>query len=125
MSVSASSVVRALSRVTLPIASPEELVVSVLRKDCAAALICATAAERESVSLKVDAAQVDFADPASVAELRRQAERKIEEACNPGDRVGADMKPDFRCRREMAANLDPTLYRLAMRATQQRMATVD
>jgi UrcA family protein len=85
----------------------------------------ATAAERESVSLKVDAAQVDFADPASVAELRRQAERKIEEACNPGDRVGADMRPDFRCRREMAANLDPTLYRLAMRATQQRMATVD
>jgi UrcA family protein len=85
----------------------------------------ATAAERESVSLKVDAASVDFADPASVAALRRQVERQIEEACNPGDRIGADVKPDFRCRREMAANLDPTLTRLAMRATQQRMATVE
>lgn len=85
----------------------------------------ATAAERESVSLKVDAASVDFANPTSVSELRRQIERQIEEACNPGDRVNADMKPDFRCRREMAANLDPTLYQLAMRATQRRMATVD
>jgi UrcA family protein len=85
----------------------------------------ATAAGRESVSLKVDAAHVDFADPASVAALRRQVERQIEAACNPGDRVGADMKPDFKCRREMAANLDPTLTQLALRATQQRMATVE
>jgi len=85
----------------------------------------ATAAERETVSLNVDAAKVNFADPVSVAELRRQAQRQIEEACNPGDRVNADMKPDFRCRREMAANLDPTLYHLAMRATARRMATTD
>jgi len=85
----------------------------------------ASAAERESVSLKVDTAGVNFADPASVAALRRQAERQIEEACNPGDRVDADMKPDFKCRREMAANLDPTLYQLALRATNQRMATTD
>jgi UrcA family protein len=85
----------------------------------------ATAAERESVSLKVDTAGVNFADPASVAELRRQVERKIEEACNPGDRVDADMKPDFKCRREMAANLDPTLYQLAARATERRMATTE
>ena len=85
----------------------------------------ATAADRESVSLKIDAANVNFADPASVAELRRQVARQIEQACNPGDRANADMKPDFRCRREMAANLDPTLYQLAQRATQQRMATVD
>jgi hypothetical protein len=35
------------------------------------------------------------------------------------------MKPDFKCRREMAANLDPTLYQLAQRATDRRMATVD
>ena len=85
----------------------------------------ATAAERESVSLKVNTANVNFADPASVAELRRQVERQIEAACNPGDRIDADMKPDFRCRREMAANLDPTLYQLALRATRQRMATTD
>lgn len=86
----------------------------------------ATAAERESVSLKVDAASVNFADPAAVAALRRDVARQIEAACNPGDRTQADMKPDFRCRREMAATLDPTLTQLAMRATQQqRMATVE
>lgn len=85
----------------------------------------ATAAERESVSLKVDTAGVDFANPASVAALRQKVERQIEAACNPGDRADADMKPDFKCRREMAANLDPTLYQLAQRATDRRMATVD
>ena len=85
----------------------------------------ATAAERESVSLKVDTADVNFADPASVAALRREVERQIEEACNPGDRVKADMKPDFKCRREMAANLDPTLTQLALRATNQRIVTLD
>ena len=85
----------------------------------------ATAAGRESVSLKVDAASVNFADPASVAALRRQVERQIEQACNPGDRVDADMKPDFKCRREMAANLDPTLTQMALRATNQRIVTLD
>ena len=85
----------------------------------------ASAAERESVSLKINAASVNFADPAAVAALRRQVERQIEQACNPGDRLNADMKPDFKCRREMAANLDPTLTQLALRATQQRMATVE
>ena len=85
----------------------------------------ATAAEREAVALKVETAGVDFADPASVAALRRQVERQIEQVCNPGDRVDADMKPDFACRRQMAANLDPTLTQLAMRATRQRMATVE
>jgi UrcA family protein len=85
----------------------------------------ASAVEREPVALKVDTAGVDFADPASVAALRHQVERQIEEVCNPGDRVNADMKPDFKCRRQMAANLDPTLYRMAMRATDRRMATTD
>lgn len=85
----------------------------------------APAAERESVALKVDTAGVNFADPASVAALRRDVARQIEAACNPGNRTQADAKPDFRCRREMAANLDPTLTQLAMRATQQRMATVE
>ena len=85
----------------------------------------ATAAERESVSLKVDTANVNFADPAAVAALRRDVARQIDDACNPGDRVKADMKPDFKCRREMAANLDPTLTQLALRATNQRIVTLD
>ena len=103
----------------------KSLAIAIIAAGLLAGASAATAAERESVSLKVDAADVNFADPASVAALRRQVERQIEEACNPGDRVNADMKPDFKCRREMAANLDPTLTQLALRATQQRMATVE
>ena len=85
----------------------------------------ASAAEREAVSLKVEAVGVNFADPANVASVRRQLERKIAAACNPGDRLDADMKPDFRCRREMAANLEPTLTQLAMRDTNRNLATTD
>lgn len=73
---------------------------------------------REVVTLRVNAQDVNFANPEAVAQFRRDMERQIAEACNPGDRVGADMKPDFKCRREMAANLEPTVTHLAMRATQ-------
>ena len=103
----------------------KSLGIAMLAASLLAGASAATAAGRESVSLKVDAASVNFADPASVSALRRQVERQIEQACNPGDRVNADMKPDFKCRREMAANLDPTLTQLALRATNQRIVTLD
>lgn len=85
----------------------------------------AMANERESVSLKVDAASVDFGNPAQIASFRRSVERQIAAACNPGDRINADLKPDFKCRKEMAANLEPTVQRLAMRASERRWATTD
>jgi UrcA family protein len=103
----------------------KSLGIAIIAAGLLAGASAASAAERESVSLKVDTADVNFADPAEVAALRRQVERQIEEACNPGDRADADMKPDFKCRREMAANLDPTLVQLAMRATDRQMATTD
>ena len=96
---------------------------------CAIGLIAgasaASAGEREVVQVQVKAENVNFADPAAVAALRRDIERRIEAACNPGDRVGADLMPDFRCRREMAATLEPTLTQLAMRATQRNLAGTD
>ena len=103
----------------------KSLAIAMIAAGLLAGASAATAAERESVALKVDTSGVNFADPAAVASLRRQVERQIEQACNPGDRVDADMKPDFKCRREMAANLDPTLTQLAMRATNQRIVTLD
>src|SRR5688500_17388982 len=103
----------------------KSLAIAMIAAGLLAGASAATAAEREPVALKVDTAGVNFADPASVAALRRQVERQIEQACNPGDRVDADMKPDFKCRREMAANLNPTLTQLAMRATNQRIVTLD
>ena len=103
----------------------KSLALAMLAAGLLAGSSAATAAGRESVALKVNAAEVNFADPAAVAALRRQVERQIEQACNPGDRTNADMKPDFKCRREMAANLDPTLTQLALRATNQRIVTLD
>lgn len=85
----------------------------------------AMAAKRENVTLKISTAGVDFANPESVAAFRRTVDRQIAAACNPGERLKADAKPDFRCRNEMAANAEPTVTRLAMRATQSRMAGTD
>lgn len=76
---------------------------------------------REAVSLKVSTAGVDFGDPASVEQYRKEIARKIEEVCNPGDRVNADTKPDFECRREMAANFELTLHQLALESGQSEL----
>lgn len=82
------------------------------------------AGTRENVSLPVVANGVDFANPEAVAKLRVSVARQIEAACNPGDRIGADLAPDFKCRREMAASLEPKVRQLVMAATNNsRMAT--
>lgn len=73
--------------------------------------------QREAVTLRVNSASVNFADPAEVAAFRREVARQIAAACNPGDRVNADVRPDFRCRREMAANMEPVVNYMAVRAT--------
>lgn len=79
---------------------------------------------REQVSLSVRAQGVDFANPAAVARFRAEAARTIAAACNPGDRVGADLSPDFQCRREMAASIEPKVNQLVYAATgNSRMAT--
>ena len=69
-------------------------------------------AKREAIMLRVPA-NMDPSDPAQVIALRAKATRQIEQACNPGDRLNADMAPDFQCRREMAANLELALRRRA------------
>lgn len=85
----------------------------------------AFAGGREKVSLPVAAAGVDFADPDAVARFRADAARQIAAACNPDDRIGADLSPDFKCRREMAASIEPKVRQLVMNATngKARMAT--
>lgn len=84
----------------------------------------AFAGARENVALSVRAEGVDFANPESVAQFRAEAARAINAACNPGDRIGADMAPDFKCRREMAASIEPKVRQLVLAATNNsRMAT--
>ena len=94
----------------------------------AAALLAGSSAAlaggRERVSVPVSAQGVDFADPAAVAKFRAAAERQIAAACNPGDRIGADLSPDYKCRREMAASIEPKVRQLVLNATNtSRMAT--
>lgn len=82
----------------------------------------ALAAEREQVSFRIDAASVDFADAQSVSAFRREVARQIETLCNPGNRIKADLAPDWQCRRQMAASVEPAIQQLVARATGQRLA---
>lgn len=71
---------------------------------------------REPVSLAVSTQGLDLTQPAGVKALQSRMDKAIAAACNPGDRIGADLSPDYRCRREMAANVGPTLQQIAARA---------
>lgn len=93
-----------------------KLVTTALAAAAVLAATGATAKPRESVAFKLNTAGVDFADPASVEAFRNNVDRQIAAACNPSDRVGADYKPDFRCRKEMKASVEPTLSRLVATA---------
>jgi len=68
--------------------------------------------KREAIVLRLPA-NVDASNPAGVIALRNKATRAIEQACNPGDRLNADMAPDWQCRQEMAANLELALRQRA------------
>lgn len=84
----------------------------------------AFAGSRENVAVAVKPVGVNFANPESVAKFQQEVARTIAAACNPGDRIGADMAPDFKCRREMAASMAPKVQQLVMAATgASRMAT--
>lgn len=84
----------------------------------------AMAAEREHVSFKVSTAGVNFADPAAVAKFRKDVAREIERVCNPAERIEANLSPDFQCRREMTASLEPTVTRMTAAAmSRSRVAT--
>lgn len=69
----------------------------------------ASATPRENVALHISADGVNFADPASVSTFRSRVAQEIARVCNPGDRIGADLSPDFKCRRELAASFEPSL----------------
>lgn len=71
---------------------------------------------RENVSLAVSTSGLDLSRPAGVEALQARMDKAIAAACNPGDRMGADLSPDYKCRREMAANIQPTMQQIAARA---------
>ena len=68
--------------------------------------------QREAIMLRVPV-KADVNDPAAAIAVRSQATKAIEQACNPGDRLNADMSPDWQCRAEMAANLELALRQRA------------
>jgi UrcA family protein len=78
---------------------------------------------RENVSINVSSADLDLTTPDGVAQLQGRIDKAIAAACNPGDRIGADLSPDYKCRREMAANVQPTMQQIAARATQNRFGS--
>lgn len=70
----------------------------------AATTFTATSPARETVSIRVSAQGADLNDPVEQARFNRKLTRAIAAACNPGDRLHADLSPDWQCRREMAAS---------------------
>jgi len=85
-------------------------------------LVGATAASanvRENVSLRISPVGVNFADAASVNAFRGRVAREIAQFCNPGDRVGADLSPDFQCRRELSARVEPSIAAMVSSAGKQ------
>lgn len=71
-----------------------------------------TAQSREQVSVAVSTDGLDLSRPEHVERLRNRAARAIAAACNPGDRLNADLSPDWRCRAEMGANAEVAMNRL-------------
>lgn len=103
---------------------PAALVAAALLAGSSLTSSAAFAGSREKVALPVAASGIDFANPEAVAKFRTAAARQIAAACNPGDRIGADLAPDFKCRREMAASIEPKVRQLVMSASNNaRMAT--
>ena len=84
----------------------------------------AFAKDRENVAVRVSTAGINFQDPASVAQFRARVAKAAAATCNPGDRVGADMAPDFTCRKQMAKVTEVRIARLST-GMDARMANLD
>jgi UrcA family protein len=84
----------------------------------------AFAKARENVEVRVSTAGVNFADADSVNQFRSRVARAAAVACNPGDRIGADLSPDFACRKSMAATSETRIAQLTGRSNSQ-MAIVE
>lgn len=76
----------------------------------------AYAKDVEQVSVRVSSEGVNFADPASVEKFRARVNRQIAAICNPGDRLDADLSPDFACRKSMAATSETRIAQLQGRS---------
>ena len=79
----------------------------------------AYAKDVEQVSVRVSTEGVNFKDPASVEKFRHRVNRQIAAICNPGDRLDADITPDFACRRSMSGTAETRIAALQGRTDVQ------
>lgn len=84
----------------------------------------AFAKARENVQVRVSTAGINFNDAESVAKFRTRVAKAVAVACNPGDRVNADMAPDFACRKSMAQVSETQIAALQAKSN-SAMATVE
>ncbi len=70
---------------------------------------------REAVSVTVSSADLNLSTVEGLQTLRSRMAKAIAATCNPGDRIGADMSPDFKCRQEMSAKGETQILQLAQR----------
>lgn len=79
---------------------------------------------RENVAVHVSTAGINFQDPESVAQFRARVAKAVAATCNPGDRIGADMSPDFKCRKSMQQVSEVRIAQLTSKSD-SRMANVE
>lgn len=70
----------------------------------AVAMAETNAEKREQITATVSTAGLDLSTPEGRDRLHDRLSRAIAVACNPGDRLNADMSPDWQCRKEMNAS---------------------
>lgn len=75
---------------------------------------------REVVTLAIPAVDRDTRSLGDTSALRTRAARDIARACDPADRLKANLSPDWRCRREMAASLELALRQTSAQARNDR-----
>ena len=79
----------------------------------------AYAKDVEKVAVRVSTEGVNFNDPVSVEKFRAKVDRQIAAICNPGDRLDADLSPDFACRKSMAVTAETRIAQLQGRSNVQ------
>lgn len=82
-----------------------------------AAMAETQAPKREPVSINVSTEGLDLSSANGMQTLRGRMSQAIAAACNPGDRLNANLAPDWQCRREMGAVAEAQIMRIASQSS--------
>lgn len=84
----------------------------------------ATAADSaQTIRISVSTEGLDLTRPSDVQRLRARISDAAIAACDPADRMIVTALPDYKCRREALASVEPTVQHMAMAAKRKTVAS--